>query len=188
VTTRRLLRHPRRPLLLLLVGCPRALGYDAPPARSFAKPTADGRFVLVMLTPSYDEKHATPQEKALRRQYPTGGLYTKDDLPRRLWAVSWYGDNVHPASDGVHVARVNDVPGAWLGGSRWDKLARIAEFEALAVYADGELVRRYTLGELIDVSRFSDEQLNTWFRWLRQAELDEAAGTITVEAITGERV
>jgi hypothetical protein len=176
-------------LIVLVILCPTALGYTEAPAQSFAKPTADGRFVFVMLTPGFDAQHATAEEKELRRKYPIGGLYANDGTGRLLWAVDWYCDNVHPVSDGVHVARVHDIRGYWLGGEpRREQLARVDRFEALDLYAEGRLVRSYTLGELIDTSRFSDSQLNTWFRWLRQAELDEAAGTVTIEAITGERV
>jgi hypothetical protein len=175
--------------VVLLALCPVLLGYTAAPARSFAKLTADGRFVFVMLTPNFDANHAPAEEKDLRRKYATGGMYANDGTGRRLWAVDWYGDNVHPASDGVHVARVHDIRGHWLGGeSRDAQLARVNQFEALALYAEGRLVRQYSLGELIDTSRFTHGQLNIWFRWLQKAELDEAAGTLTVEAITGQRV
>jgi hypothetical protein len=176
-------------LAVLVMYCSAVLAYTEAPAQSFTKPTADGRFVFVMLTPDFDAQHATAEEKALRRKYPTGGLYANDGTGRRLWAVDWYGDNVHPVSDGAHVARVHDIRGYWLGGeSRREQLARVDRFEALALYDEGRLVRSYTLGELIDTSRFTDGQLNTWFRWLHKAELDEAAGTVVIEAITGERV
>jgi hypothetical protein len=180
--------HIFAPVLFLTLG-PSVLAYTAAPARSFAKVTADGRFVFVMLTPHFDGQSATPEEKELRRKYPKGGLYANDGKRRCLWAVDWYADTVYPASDGIHVVRVYPHRGYWLGGSsRGDQQARLGRFEALALYSKGRLVRAYTLGELIDTGRFSDEQLNTWFHWFDKAELNEKSNTVLVQAATGEQV
>jgi hypothetical protein len=183
-----------RPLLaaaaaLLLTGS--AGAYTSAPPQSLAVPATGGRFVFAVLAPGGPDRPRTPAEAEVHRHYPASGMYehAPGRPPELRWAVGWYSDTVVPAADGRSVVRVNAVRGVWLGeGSRQKNLARVAEMEAAAVYAEGRLVRRYTVGELFDVTRFTDAQLGTWFGWFRLADPDNGSGVVTLESETGERV
>jgi hypothetical protein len=166
-----------------------ALAYTEAPPKSYAKPTADGRFILVMLLPDQEDKYASDEEKALRKKYIRSGLYPKDDPTAPLWTANWYGRTVHASTDGVYAISINDVRGIWLGpGDRRQALARVAEMEALTVYEKGQPVRKFTVRELYDLDRFTDEQLNTWFGWYAAHDADDAAATIRIRARSGESV
>ena len=61
-----------------------APAYDAVPVMSFAKPTANGKFVLVMLHPFEGAKG-----KELREKYRRCGLYPVGDPTKPVWLCDW---------------------------------------------------------------------------------------------------
>jgi len=174
--------------ILVLLGSALALAYTEPRSKSYSKPTADGRFLLVMLLPDQEDKYASDEEKALRKKYVRSGLYPKDDPTAPLWTVNWYGRTVHASTNGIHAVHINDVRGIWLGGDRREALARVAAMHALTVYEKGQPVRQFTVRELYDLDRFTDDQLNTWFGWYADHDADDTAETIRIRARSGETV
>jgi hypothetical protein len=144
---------------LLLCTAP-ALGYSAAPPHSFAKPTANGKFVLVML---HDWER--PAEKGLNAKYGRSGLYPIDDPTKPVWTCDWRADwerNVFASDDGTFAVRVPDHdPGL----RRWvlsyqksipEKPAGWEDGPVLFVYKDGKPSRTITLREAFGTSRFTD--------------------------------
>jgi hypothetical protein len=175
-------------LVLVAIACPAAVAGSLPPGKTVVRPAAGGRFTFVMLAPMFHPQHTTADELKLRWKHPRSGLYetVEGGRPRLKWAVDWYSPDVYPAADGVHVARVH-TQGAALGGtSRDEKLAAARKLDALSLYANGKLVKAFAVGDLFDVSRFSDDQLGAGFSWGGETKLDDAAGAVTVRAATGE--
>jgi hypothetical protein len=150
----------RRALVLvgLLVAAP-AFAYEAVPLRSFAKPTANRKYVLVMLL-------GGPRDVELKKKYAASGLYPADDPTKPVWTCDWTANwerNVFASDDGVYAVRVLDRdPGgrtwALMDEERpippkkpgWDTEA------ALLVYQNGKLVRTLAIKDVFDPARFSD--------------------------------
>jgi hypothetical protein len=109
--------------------------------------TPNGRFVFVMLDPELKYKPAIwitkdgEEERAIRAKYKQSGLYRTDDAHKPLWTVDWYEHEAYPASDGVHLVRPGPA-GTWK--------ANFEDQLAVAFYANGQLIRSYKIGELVD--------------------------------------
>src|SRR5262245_50740219 len=83
-----------------------ALAYDAAPAHSFAKPTANGKYVLVML-----HRHGLQADVALKKKYASSGLYPANDPTKPVWICDWLAGwerNVFASDDGIFAVRVLD--------------------------------------------------------------------------------
>src|SRR3954453_12453404 len=66
----------------------------------------DERFVFVMLAPADGPSDDGSAGAALRRKFPSSGLYRNDGSRDPLWTIDWYAHRVHLASDGIHLVRV----------------------------------------------------------------------------------
>jgi hypothetical protein len=137
-----------------------AFGYDAVPVMSFAKPTADGKYVLVMLHPG---DFARSQE--LKEKYSRSGLYPVDDPTKPVWLCDWKAErewNVFVSDDGVYAVRVPDgEPGLrrWLLKQEKPVPPRAAGWEdapAVFIYKDGKPFRTLALRDVFDSRPFTD--------------------------------
>jgi hypothetical protein len=154
-----------------------ASGYSAAPPRSFVKPTANGKYVLVMLHPLRDEAkkevrmikslEELKEPKDIEQVFPQSGLYSTklDSVPLKpLWTCDWrvaWGRNMSVSDDGEFVVRVADRdPGL----RRWvlsyqkelpEKNEGWDDAPAMHIYKSGNLIRTVTLREAFDTSRFS---------------------------------
>lgn len=146
--------------VLLLVASP-AFAYDAAPPHSFAKPTADGKYVLVML-----HGLGGARDVELKKKYAASGLYPADDPTKTVWTCDWKANwetNVFASADGVFVVRVLDRdPGTrhWLLSNEERKVppkkAGWDDEAALLIYQNGKLARTLAIKDVFDPSRFSD--------------------------------
>ncbi len=100
------------------------------PETSYTLETSCGTYRFVMFGPDTGRKDA-----AIRTQYPASGLYRIGEPPVPLWTVNWYAYKscVVPLTDGVHLV----VHPSW--ASR------------LEFHANGQLVRRYTDWDLVEL-------------------------------------
>ena len=80
--------------------------------------------------------------------------------------MDWYAFSVHVASDGVHMVR----DGPW---------ATSFDNEAVSFFANGKLLRTYTIAELVDL-RFAMAYSVSHFHWSRDRRLDNVALVYTV--------
>src|SRR5262245_18350674 len=83
-----------------------ALAYEAVTVMSFAKPTADGKHVLVMLR-SFEGAAG----KGLKEKYGRPGRYPINDPKKPVWTCEWQVDreyNVFASTDGILALRVPD--------------------------------------------------------------------------------
>ncbi|MCI0703525.1 MAG: hypothetical protein L0241_20790 [Planctomycetia bacterium] len=138
-----------------------AFGYSAAPPHSFAKPTANGKYVLVML-----QKWDRPAEP-LSKKYALSGLYPKDDPANPVWTCDWSANwerNVFASNDGVFVVRVPDSePGlrSWLLQHDRPVPPKRAGWEnepAVMIYKNGQLFRTIALRDVFRCSRFTDRE------------------------------
>src|SRR5262249_30424734 len=128
----------------VVASAPEARAFSSKGPQSYSVVTKDGRFVFVMLCPAAKAQDDFGKGAALRREYPSSGLYRNDGSRDPLWTVGWYAPRVHPASDGVHLVAVQRRHYIGYGAYDADR--------AVAFYASGALLRAYSDSELLDVS------------------------------------
>lgn len=137
-----------------------AFAYDAVPVMSFSKPTANGKYVLVMLHPG-----DFPRSKELKEKYGRSGLYPANDPKNPVWLCEWSAERdwmVSVSDDGVYAVRIpNGDPGLrhWLLSTERLIPARAADWDtapALFLYKNGNLFRTLTYRDLFDCSQFSE--------------------------------
>lgn len=152
-----------RTALLLLVTAfgGGVFAYEPIPARSYTKPTADGRHLLVMIVPKGVRN--IPNDE-LRAKYGQSGLYPIDAPTRPRWTCDWYvqyESGVVASNDGEYAVRVPDRKRNWrqIVDSKYRIPPRppgVANLAAAIVYRNGQLHRTVTLGELFDCSMFTN--------------------------------
>lgn len=163
--------------------------YEAIPARSFTKPTGDGKHLFVMIVPK--AVRDIPNDD-LRAKYGKSGLYPKDDPTAPVWACEWYTQYesaVAVSNDAAFVVRVPDRKINWqqrAGGSyRIPKRPPGVEgLAAVTVYQSGKPLRTFTLRELFDCSQFTDADCDGG----PVCEIDsfrDAAGRVTIRTVSG---
>jgi hypothetical protein len=131
-------------------------------ALGYTKPVGGGAFTFVQLGDAAAEAKVADAAarfdfSALRMKYPKTGLY-RGDTTELVWAVEGGGfspyDYTYPASDGVHLVRFE---GEWWKTKDFPGQARLPADDAnrqldgpgLAFFANGKLLRRYTVRELV---------------------------------------
>jgi hypothetical protein len=147
---------------------------------SYVKPTPDGKHLFVMISPRSPEDDAsawiesTGQEiRRIRNAFKQSGLYLNDGSATPIWTVNWYAYDVAPLSDGVHLVR----PGPWASSS---------DSEAVAFFANGKLVRSYTVGDLVAVPALMPHSVSH-FTWRSEEHLNDQYKTYTIKTKHGER-
>ena len=126
---------------------------DSPwPPKTYKQITPGNKFAFVMISyrPVEEEYHDTdwdplPARLELRRVYKQNGMYRNDGSLDPLWTVDWHANRVELTSDGVHLVR----HGPWALGPQgaWGPALKQ---EALSFFANGQLLRSYQIGELVD--------------------------------------
>ena len=146
--------------VLTLHVCGVLIAFEPVPARSYTKPTADGRHALVMLVPR--SIRDVPNDE-LRARYGQPGFYRTDDPKRPVWICDWYvqyESGVVTTNDGEFVVRVPDRKRNWrqIVDGRYRVPPRppgVEKWAAAVVYRNGQLQRTVALGELFDCSKFT---------------------------------
>jgi len=124
---------------------------------TYSTPSPDGKLLFVMLAPPSDDPAKNPDNtdegKALRKKYPTSGLYRNDGSTTPLWTADWYAYGVYPADDGVHLVR-EDSPARMLSSFVAKRLPeetvrKQLDGPALSFVADGKVLKTYTVRELV---------------------------------------
>lgn len=166
------------------------------PPSTYKVTSADGKYVFVMLSPlpaeqelaRYNEDHQKVV-KAIRDAYARSGLYRNDGSKDPLWTVDWYGRVVWIASDGVHVVRHGEP--ADLEEARQQKPRSITandlKQEAISIFARGKLLRRFSIGELVDDPKRLTMSVSH-FMWLKQARLIDDKKQLEVTTHDGNRI
>src|SRR5207249_11580668 len=100
------------------------------------------------------------------------GMYRNDGSTRPRWTVDWYSYSVLVPSDGVHLIRC----GPW---------ASSTSDEAFTIFASGQLVKSYKVGDLVDTTAFLQHTVSHFF-WEQEMRLDEARARLIVRTLGGE--
>ena len=158
--------------------------------------TADKKYIFVMLRSGGRQDALLP----LSGKYPQSGLYLNDGSRIPLWTVDWLGFVILPP-DGIHLVRRGP----------WARHEDGYNVEALSFFANGKLLKRYSVRDLVDfpwllprsVSHYAWEQVlpanspfdKVTFRLLDGSESDEGdqgvvidngAGTLKLATLNGE--
>jgi hypothetical protein len=163
---------------LLLPSSARA---DSPaPLMDFVQTTANQQYVFVLLAraddeSAYNQLRYVEQKAALRQRYPQSGLYRNDGSATPLWTVDWNAYRVDVSSDGRHLVRWGPWP--WKGA--------FGEM-ALAFYEDGREMQRYRVSDLVANPQSLPASVSH-YQWLDDASFDDAASTVTLQTLNGER-
>ncbi len=141
---------------------------------SYRKGSADGKFVFVMLAPTVFEtesKNLPDEIRLIREKYKRSGLYRIDDSDAPIWTVDWYEypSGLEIASDGTHLTRWNSSPYF----NRNAPASPQYEQKVLSFYANGKLLRGYSVNELINRPAALEHSVSH-FRWLDREEFDDA--------------
>jgi hypothetical protein len=163
--------------------------FEPPVARSYTKPTADGKHLLVMLVPA--DVRVVPADD-LRKKYGKSGLYTAGDPTKPRWTADWYvqfDTGVQPSNDGAFAVRVPDRRRNWrqVADPKYrvpPKPAGFADWAAVIVYKDGQPLRTHPLKELFDCSKFTDAECDGGPVCEIEAFAD-AAGLVAVRTTVG---
>lgn len=175
---------------------------------SHTVPSADGRYLFVMLSPDEPwrieryvawvregwarageemedradaERHLMArvrEEMRLRRKYPASGLYRNDGSTRPLWTVEWY----EGGPDSIRVAS----DGVHL--VRHPTLANDAYDMGVTFYARGRPLRSYKVSELLLENDKMGYTSAYAYRWWENNELNDDAGTFTIMKLNDSRV
>jgi hypothetical protein len=185
--------------VVVVASCSFAFAASLNEALSYWKPVPGGKYVFVMLGDPAQEAKAAADKQAefrdLRAKYARTGLY-KADTAELMWAVEDQGfapyDGVFPASDGVHLVRLD---GEWWRTYRYPAEKRLPEDveakqlagPAVSFFANGKLVRTYAVNDLItDPSALLHTPEHVL--WKADASLNEATGRFIVFTHDSNRV
>lgn len=178
-------------VLVALVTAPSARADSPASPYTYRVTSANGKYAFVMLSPnSVDDEcrewnEATAAEiRRLRCEYAVSGLYPANESARALWTVDWYRHGVEVASDGVHLLRGGPCP--YLPRDRDGPGSEELATEAVSFFANGRLIRTYSIGELVDRPDELPRSV-THFNWLREASLDDERSEYTVVTLDGNR-
>lgn len=165
-------------LVGLSFGCP---AWADSPARpdTYTKPSPDGRFLFVMLSPGppaqdrLRSSNSSDSAKLLevRAKYAQSGLYRNDGSTTPLWTVNWYSFDADVASDGVHLVR----HGPW---------ASRTSDEAFSYFANGKLIRSYQISELVSAEFLLPHSVSHFF-WAKNINFDDAKLQTSVSTYDG---
>lgn len=154
---------------------------DSPAAPySYTVPTPDGKYVFVAIVSLESEKYLLSEDspmatevREIHSKYTQSGLYLNGASTSPIWTVDWYAYSVEPLSDGVHLVR----HGPW---------ATSSDSEAVAFFANGELIRSYTVGDLVAIPSLMPHSVSHFF-WRLEERLDDSATTYTISTLHREQ-
>lgn len=178
---------PSLALFIVLCSPPAALAYKPAYPKTYTAKKADDKFLLVMYF-KYDDWR--DRDCALLAHYPESGLYKNDDSKQLLWTVGFFEfeRNLELASDGVHLIR--------LGGPRYGISEKELKHEAVAFLANGDLVRTYSVADLLRNPEACLPSNRGGFtliggpnvHWLKEKKLDEANHHYTITTWDRQRI
>lgn len=185
------------PLVVLFAAASPAVARPLPAPLTYAKPTPAG--VLVQLGDPAEEAKITDPDvvaafRSVRDKYAKSGLYRPSgELAWELDAAYAPIDNAFPAADGVHLARLE---GDWWIEREYpsdrtrlpaDEEARQLAAPAVALYANGKLLRKYATSEVV-TNPADLRHSPRYVLWAAGAVLNEDAGKFVVMTQDATRV
>jgi hypothetical protein len=152
----------------------RATGWPFP--HTHETPTSNGKYVFVMITPMTAPWQKVEDVRALRAKYPRSGLYWNDGSGKPVWTVGWYTYHVIPASDGIHL-----IDTGW----NMHRSVPYSQATAVAFYAEGRLIRSYSVSDLVDVPKWLYSEGSDFVSWSRNGEFDESRMQYSLDTVDG---
>ncbi len=129
-------------------------------------------FVMIADQPSNEclsqGKERAAAANLLRKTYGASGLYREGDSTP-LWTVDWYSYRVFVSSDGKYLVRT----GPW---------ASAMSDEAFSFFSDGNLLKRYTVNEIIRYQSALPQSVSH-FQWEKNLSLVDDNRTFEVTTL-----
>lgn len=140
--------------------------------QSYAVETADKKYVFIML------RSVGAQNTFLRQldQYPQSGLYLNDGSRNPLWTVDWLGFVILPA-DGIHLVRRGP----------WPRHEDGYNVEALSFFANGKLLKRYSVRDLVDFPWLLPRSVDHYM-WQQELPANSPFDKVTFRLLDGSEV
>lgn len=167
-------------LLLLLVMTSAVFADHLAMPHSYATPSADGKFLFVMIAPIESERDGRDlndrdrqEAQRIRAKYPVSGMYPNDGSTKALWTVDWHSYSVLVPSDGSYLVRL----GPW---------AQNLSDEAFTFFRNGQPIRTYRIGDLVDTDLAFPHTVSH-FRWQENISLDDQYHSLTVATLSKEK-
>lgn len=161
-----------------------ASAYIPPPAVSYKVVTGGGDYVFVVIGPlgwPYYDDRANPESIPIRAAYPRSGMYRNDGSAEPLWVFGdadtyVYRRDLTVYADGVHLAISSDM-------------VREPDHPGIRFYARGELVRSYTVRDLVarPDRLYRGETSHRGYRWLNRVDADDTRAELTIQTADGGR-
>jgi hypothetical protein len=164
----------RRCIILLsfvLVALSSTLADSERPPFTYTKLSPDERYLFVMISPNPPEEDRGPW-RSIREKYSQSGLYRNDGSTTPIWTVHWYGFEAAPLSDSVHLVR----RGPWATSSK---------SEAVSFFANGKLLRTYTVSDLVAIPALMEHSVSHFF-WRDDEQLHDQEKTYLIMTKHGE--
>jgi hypothetical protein len=168
-------------LVMLVLGPISVFADSVAPPRSYIVFSPNHEYIFVMIAPltpeqeaaGYEERYAA-QIRKIRQTYHVSGLYRNNGATSPLWTVDWYAYHVEIASNGIHLVRSSSV-------------AMTPNDEAIVFFANGHIIRSYSVADLVDLSWFMPRSVSHVL-WRADGRLDTTAMTYTIWTKHGERL
>lgn len=109
-------------------------------------------------------------------------MYRNDGTVDPVWTVDWYAHAVEAAADGVHFVRY----GPWPGVARDAPLGAALDTEAVSFFANGRLLRTYSIRELVDKPDRLPRSVSH-FQWLDKGQFDHVRSEQTITTLDGNQ-
>lgn len=178
--TCRLLRYAVLSAAAVALTAADAAAFIPPLPETYTIVTGDGAFVFVMLAPQsgYWGKTDNPESAAVRAKYLRSGMYRNDGSAVPLWTSDGYVYrfqlDVFP--DGVHLVTRTFLP-------------QQPDDAALTFYAHGQILRSYTVRELVTNpdSVFEQRYGPRNYAWCQRTSFRTTPMEFTVETVEGRR-
>jgi hypothetical protein len=126
------------------------------------------KYVFVMRSPlSFQPLYCRvtrAEAEEILATYPSSGLYRNDGSRKPLWTVDRYMYYVSPASDGIHLV---------VQGGQAPRAISFSEAMAVQFYAEGRLLRSYTVAALVDAPQWSFSHSMNWVSWYEEDNFDD---------------
>ena len=152
------------------------IAVSADEEKSYEQLSPNGKYVFVMLSKTPD---TGGKVDTLKARYRHSGLYRANNHRKSLWRVNWYSSRVHISSDGAHLARIGRTSVSPVGDK--PNMAQLA----LAFYNNGNLIKKYTIEDLIRDPR-SLFKSKDGFEWQNRIAFDDSSKSLEVALVTGQ--
>lgn len=152
-------------IVMSVLGMSTGLARAVPAPESYSRVTANGQYLLVMLSSS--DYTGSSQAAELKRKYTKSGLYPIDGSSSAVWTIDSfiYATDLELSSDGRYLIHKS----------------------GLTFYDNGKKLKKYAPGELVSNFRPADLPVGAVGGWIKRAYYEEASQRFFVETVQNDK-